>query len=240
MPGIDLPVKLQDLHAQLLELVAKSQHALPGKVRDALVIGIGDNVEQLLDAAAADPRDNAELRQMRADRIDHSGLLPDEQMPGPMQHQAGLLVGRFHRNEAHVRPLHRLANRLGIGGVILLAFNIGFDIGRRHQANRMAERLQLARPVMRRCAGFDPDKTGRQLLKERQHPRPPQLPTHDDLALCIDAVDLKHRLRNIETDCGDRLHHRLRQIVVTSAATNSLATFAPGEEPSTASEADCR
>ena len=140
------------------------------------------------------------------------------------------------RHKAHTRPLHRLADRLGIGGIILLAFDVGFDIGRRHQPHGMAEHLQLARPVMRRCAGFDPDKTGRQLLKERQHPRPPQLPTHDDLALCINPVDLKHRLRNIETDCGDRL----RQIVVTSAATDSLATTRQGEEPSTASEADCR
>jgi hypothetical protein len=44
-------------------------------------------------------------------------------MPGPVQHQTRLLVGRFHRHEAHARPLHRLADRLGIGRVILLAFN---------------------------------------------------------------------------------------------------------------------
>ena len=46
-------------------------------------------------------------------------------------------------------------------------------------------------------------------------PRTPQLPTDDDLALCIDAVDMEYGLRNIETGRADRLHVRLRQIVVT-------------------------
>ena len=62
MPGIDLPVARQDLHAQLRELEAKSLHALPSEVRDAPVFSIGDNVEQLLDAAATDPRDKPSSR----------------------------------------------------------------------------------------------------------------------------------------------------------------------------------
>jgi hypothetical protein len=37
----------------------------------------------------------------------------------------------------------------------------------------------------------------------------------NDLALCIDAVNLKHRLCNIETDRSIRLHIRLRQIMIT-------------------------
>jgi len=103
VPGIDPPIEVEDLHAQLLELMAKGLHTLPGQVRDAVVIGVGEALKQFLDAAAAHHRDNAELGQMRADGIDHRGLLADEQMSGPVQHQARLLVGRFHRHEAHAR-----------------------------------------------------------------------------------------------------------------------------------------
>ena len=39
--------------------------------------------------------------------------------------------------------------------------------------------------------------------------KPPQLPAHDNSTLCIDAVNLKHRLRNIETNCANLTHGRL-------------------------------
>jgi len=42
---------------------------------------------------ASDPRHDPELGKVRADRIDHSGLLTDEEMAGAMEHQAALLLG---------------------------------------------------------------------------------------------------------------------------------------------------
>jgi hypothetical protein len=60
---------------------------------------------------------------------------------------------------------------------------------------------------MMRCrAGLDTDEARRQLLKESQHTTPLQLPPNDHLAIDVNAMDLKHRLRDIETDCRDRLH----------------------------------
>jgi hypothetical protein len=55
---------------------------------------------------------------MRADRIDHRGLLADEQMARAMQHHAALLLRRLGRNESHVRPGDRFADGLGVGGVV--------------------------------------------------------------------------------------------------------------------------
>ena len=52
------------------------------------IIRIGDDSEQLLDALATDRRNNPELGKMGADRIDHRGLLADEQMTGAMERQA--------------------------------------------------------------------------------------------------------------------------------------------------------
>jgi hypothetical protein len=54
------------LHAQPLELMTRGLYTLPGQVRDAVIIGVGGDLEQLLDAAPADRRHNAELSQMRA------------------------------------------------------------------------------------------------------------------------------------------------------------------------------
>jgi hypothetical protein len=67
----------------------------------------------------------------------------------------------------------------------------------------MAKRLELARPMVRRGAGFDADQTRWQLLKERQNIPTLYLTADDHLALRIDAVDLENRLRNVETDCRD-------------------------------------
>src|SRR4030095_9468112 len=70
----------------------------------------------------------------------------------------------------------------------------------------MSQGLQLARPVMRRSAGLDPDQARRQLLEERQNAAPPQLTADNHLALRINAMDLKHRLGDVETDSRNRLH----------------------------------
>jgi hypothetical protein len=60
---------------------------------------------------------------MCADRIDHCGLLADEQLARAMQHQAALLLKCLGRNEPHVWPGTRLADGLGVSG-------IGIDQGR--------------------------------------------------------------------------------------------------------------
>src|SRR4029077_70023 len=81
-----------------------------------------------------------------------------------------------------------------------LPFDVGPHIGRRHQSHGMAERLELARPVMRRCAGLNPNDARRQLLEERQDIAAFELAADDHITVRVDAVDLKDRLRDIETD----------------------------------------
>src|ERR1700722_1366694 len=117
----------------------------------------------------ADRRDDAELRKMSADAISHRSLLADEQVPGPMQRQASLLLWRLGRDEPHVWPGDRLANRLGVSSIVLVPLHIGLHIGRRHQTYGAAKRLELARPMMRRRAGLDTDQARRQLLEEDQY-----------------------------------------------------------------------
>jgi hypothetical protein len=54
---------------------------------------------------------------------------------------------------------------------------------------------------MRRGAGFDTDQTRRQLLKERQNIAPLQLTTDHHFAGSINAMNLKDRFGDVETDC---------------------------------------
>src|SRR5262245_8772910 len=105
-------------------------------------------MEQLLDSSAPDRRDNAELSEVGSDRINHRGLLTDKQMACAMQHQATLLLRGLGWHKPHGGSGNGFANRLSIGHVVLLSLDVGLHIGRRHQAYRMPQRLELARPMM--------------------------------------------------------------------------------------------
>jgi|SRR5258705_8845452 len=105
-----------------------------------------------------------------------SGLLADEQMVRTVKHQATLLLRGLCWDEPHVGAGDRLANCLCVSHVVLLSLDIGLYVSRRHQSHGMAKRLELARPMVRRGAGFDTDQTRRQLLKERQDIPTLQLP----------------------------------------------------------------
>jgi hypothetical protein len=60
--------------------------------------------------------------------------------------------------------------------------------------------------MMRRGAGLHADQARWQLLEKGQELASLQLPPNNHLPNNINAVDLKDRLRNIETDCRDRSH----------------------------------
>jgi hypothetical protein len=77
--------------------------------------------------------------------------------------------------------------------------------------------------MVRRGAGFYADQAWRQFAKERQDIATLNLTANDYLAISTNAVDLKHRLRNIETDCRDRLHVWFLQIVGALTAPTFMA-----------------
>jgi hypothetical protein len=100
---------------------------------------------------------------------DHLGdaLAHEHRQPHPVQHHRALLFGRLDAHEAHGRSRHRLADRLGIGRVVLAPLYVRLHILRRHQPHIMAQRDQLAGPVMRRRARFDADQARRQNFSMR-------------------------------------------------------------------------
>jgi hypothetical protein len=94
----------------------------------------------------------------------------------------------------HRRALNRLANRFRIGGIVLVALDVRIHVLRRHQPHLMAQRAQLARPVVRRRTFFQPDHTAWNAAEKRQHLPAPQPFAQNRRTLCINAVNLKNML----------------------------------------------
>ena len=169
MPGVDTPVERKDLSLQVLQLGAECLQAPRARSRARVRRPeLATTSSSSFDAITADRRDDAKLGKVGADRVDHRGLLADEQMPRTVEHQTGSAGQPSSSGRTAWSASHRLANRLGIGGIVLLAFHIRLHVGWRHQSNRVTECLQLARPVVRRGARFDADHARRKLLEERQ------------------------------------------------------------------------
>src|SRR5207244_10911256 len=156
-------------------------------------------------------------------RIDHHGLLRFEDMALPMEHQAALLLECLGLDEPHVCSGDRLADSLGVGSIVLLPLDVRLHVGRRHQTHRMPQRFELARPMMRRSAGFDADEARRQPLKEWQNVPALELAANDHITCRVNSVDLKNRLCDVETDCRDCLHVWLLRIVGALPVPTSMA-----------------
>ena len=170
------------------------------------ILQVGHHGGQLRDLAGALGCDNAELGEVSTQRVDQLSLLGDQRLAHPVDRQGALLLLALDRDKPHARSLHRFADRFGIGPVILLALDVGFDILRRHQPHRVAEPSKFPCPKVRPGTGLHPNHTRRKIDEERQHRVPPQPLRHNHLALAINAMNLKHRLRQIETD--ERRRHR--------------------------------
>ncbi len=104
---------------------------------------------------------------MRPQGIDHLGPLAHQQIARPMQHQLALLLGRFDPHKTHGWAAHRLADRLSVSSIVLVALDVGLHIPRRHQTNLVTKLREFTRPIMGRGACLHADKAGPQLRKER-------------------------------------------------------------------------
>ena len=70
--------------------------------------------------------------------IDQLGALAHQQIAYSMLHQPALLLGRFDHYKPHGWAPDRFADRLGVGGIVFVAFDVGLYILRRHQSNLVA------------------------------------------------------------------------------------------------------
>jgi hypothetical protein len=122
-----------------------------------------------------------------------------------VQRQDGLLIDCLEGHKAHVSPRGRLTNGRSIGGIVFLALDVGLDVLRRHQAHVVAERAQLAAPVVRTTAGLHRHHTRALPGKELDHLGAAQLFAQDGSALLISTMHLNHIFGQIQAD-GCNLH----------------------------------
>ena len=78
-------------------------------------------------------RNDAEFGHMSAQGIDQHRALPDQKTARSMQHQHRLLLGVLYRHEPHRRAGYGFADRFRIGGIVLVALDVG-QIGAIHPA----------------------------------------------------------------------------------------------------------
>jgi hypothetical protein len=173
-------------------MIAKRGKARTANLRHPFVARIGNNMQQFGDPFAPDRRDNAELGEVSSDRVNHRGLLADEQVACAVKHQAALLLRSFYWYKPHVGSGNCLANSLCVSCIVLLTLDVGLYIGWRHQPHGMAECLQFARPIVRRGASLYANQAWWQLLEERQDVATLQLAADDHLTRGINSVNLEH------------------------------------------------
>src|SRR4051812_34731472 len=92
--------------------------------------------------------DHPELGQVTAERVDGLGALANQQVPRAKHDGGGLLVRALEGNKAHSGPLSGLADRFGIGHVVLLSLDERLHVRRRDETDRMAELGDLTPPVV--------------------------------------------------------------------------------------------
>src|SRR4029078_4715728 len=88
VPAHNHAIELKNLRLQYPQLGAKSRNTRTRNLGQSFVTCIDDDTEQLIDTITSDRCNDAKLRKMSTDRINHRGLLADEQMTGTMKRQA--------------------------------------------------------------------------------------------------------------------------------------------------------
>src|SRR5258708_38918961 len=121
VPGHDHPIELQNLLLEAEQLSAERGKASTGNLWHPLVVRVRHNMQQFRNPFAPDWRDNAELGEVRADRVNHGGLLADEQMAGGVERQAALLLRRLGWHETQVCSGGGLTNCLCASCIVLLS-----------------------------------------------------------------------------------------------------------------------
>jgi hypothetical protein len=88
-------------------------------------VGFEQARQRLLQAAPAACHGDRALEQKAPDLVDQRGAHPDQPVARPVQRRHVELRRRLDRHKAHLRPLHRLADRLRVGEVVLVRLDDG-------------------------------------------------------------------------------------------------------------------
>ena len=163
-----VPLQPCDLLVELGDLNDQQCAQLPNRARQPR-LGIFNRLRQPFHVRRPLRRDDAELREVSPQRVDRLRALANQQIARAEQHALRLLLPRLYRHETHRRPRGRLADRLGVGGVVLLPLHERLHVDRRDQLHLMTELLELSAPVVRARTGLHRYDASRLRRHEAQH-----------------------------------------------------------------------
>lgn len=149
-----------------------------------------------------------------------------------MQRQQSLALSRLNGHEPHGRTADGFADGFRVRGIGLVALHIGIRVLRRDQSDIMTKRHQFASLMMRARARFHPDEARRQTSEEGEQIPAANAALEHGSAVPIDTVQLKDRLREIETDGSDRHGRLLRLDAMTTFAAAQRRRSMPSSGPS--------
>lgn len=113
--------------------------------------------------------DLAELGQMDAQGADRLRALLDQQLADAEDRRRPLRLFTLHGHETPRPSLCCATDRLGIGGIILLALYQGLDVRGRDKPHLIGKLAGLAPPTMRAATGFRRDNAGLHPTEIGQH-----------------------------------------------------------------------
>ena len=209
---IDLDIQLLDLRLKRCE--GADQHlqnhsCTGGQIRFWVVYAS----DQSADVHDADRKHVTVFGHVPAQSVDALGSLMHQHIANPEHDPASLLFLALDRHEPHRGPLRRLANRFGIGRVVLLAFDERLDVGRWDQPHRVPKLTELPRPVVRPGARFQGNNARCLGGEELEQPCPCKTLSKHHVTRCIGPMRLENVLRDVQSDRASLRHGRLLQVV---------------------------
>ena len=148
MPGPDPLLDGIDPGVQFVNQRHKRSQGVAGLGRNAVIRLVLDDLRQTLEFVQTLGLDDAEFREVGAYGVGQGGALANQQIAAAVQRQDRLLLDGLDRDKAHARPPNRFADRFGIGGVVLVALYVGFDVLRRELWRNLGDEVIRRRSVM--------------------------------------------------------------------------------------------
>src|SRR3954447_23067666 len=149
------------------------------------------------------------LGEEAAKGIDELGALTHQQVARSEHRRTRLALLTLYGHEPHAWSLRRLADRLCIGGIVLLPLHEWLHVSGRNEPHLMAELHQLAAPVMRASTGLH--RHGARWLRSEELNQllTRDTPTEQHGTRRICAMRVKNLLCDIQADSANFFHGRL-------------------------------
>ena len=203
--GGNLGVIRGDPRVEVTPLVGQALEAGAEQGAQAILGVLQDLRQAGPDVGASLGDDDAVFREQTTDLVDLGGALRDGLTAQAMDGLEILLLDALDGDETHGGPLRRLGDRFGIGGVVLVGLDEGFDELGGDQLHFVAIRLEAAGPVVGTATGLHGDPARGPIGQLLRQLGPTDLLAEDASPLGVHPAEVKTPLGQVDADHRDAL-----------------------------------